>query len=43
MQIDQVTQQNGQLVEKLTSSTGAMSQKVKMLAVLANQFKIESK
>ena len=41
MQIDQVTQQNGQLVEKLTTSSSAMSQKVKMLSGLADQFKAE--
>jgi methyl-accepting chemotaxis protein len=43
IQIDGVTQQNGQLVEKLTISSGAMSQKVKMLSGLADQFKSESR
>ncbi len=43
MQIDEVTQQNGQLVEKLTTSSGAMSQKVKMLSGLADQFKAEAR
>ena len=43
MQIDEVTQQNGQLVEKITSSSSAMSQKVKMLSGLADQFKSASR
>lgn len=38
MQIDSGTQQNGELVEKLHSSSGAMIQKVKMLCGLAKQF-----
>ena len=43
MQIDGVTQQNGQLVEKLTTSSGAMRQKVRMLSGLADQFRSESR
>lgn len=38
-QIDEVTQQNGQLVEKLSSSSRAMTEKVKMISGLADQFK----
>lgn len=43
MQIDEVTQHNGQLVEKLNISSIAMSQKVKMLSGLADQFNAEVK
>ena len=39
MQIDEVTQKNGQLVEQITSSSSAMLQKVKMLSGLVDQFK----
>ena len=38
-QIDEVTQQNGQLVEKLSTSSRDMTEKVKMIAGLADQFK----
>ncbi len=38
-QIDEVTQHNGQLVEKLSTSSRAMTEKVKMLSGLADQFK----
>lgn len=38
-QIDEVTQQNGQLVEKLSTSSRAMTEKVKMISGLADQFK----
>ncbi len=43
IQIDEVTQKNGQLVEKLAASSGAMTHKVKMLHGLADQFKAESR
>ncbi len=43
MQIDEVTQKNGQLVEKLALSSGAMTHKVKMLNGLADQFRAESR
>ena len=39
MQIDGVTQQNGSLVEDLSSASNAMNDKVKRLASLADQFR----
>ena len=43
MHIDEVTQKNGQLVEKLATSSNAMTHKMKMLNGLADQFKAESR
>ncbi len=43
MHIDEVTQKNGQLVEKLAESSNAMTHKVKMLNGLADQFKAENR
>ena len=39
MQIDGVTQQNGSLVEDLSSASNAMNDKLKRLASLADQFR----
>ncbi len=43
MHIDEVTQKNGQLVEKLAESSAAMTHKVKMLCGLVHQFKAENR
>ncbi|MDH5480340.1 MAG: methyl-accepting chemotaxis protein, partial [Nitrosomonas sp.] len=41
-QIDNTTQQNAALVEEATAASGAMSQKVKLLKGLSDQFKQET-